>query len=436
MRAQDILQYIDSLENVIKSQTGREKVLSLLNLSDSMFVISFDKGIATIEQAEREAWKNNDSLFISQTNLELAEKYINYYDLDLAEPCLHVALAYSCDNYILKYDIYRLLAYLNLNSGKVDTSFLYCEKALEAADSLGRKALYVDVLHNMALLNRNRGCQEEALRGFKEAVVLYYEIDDSLSAARSLNNIAMIYFARKQYDEAMSVFNELMPFFERSGEYEDLSMLYNNVSMICSEYNGNIDTAEIFLEKAKHYANINNDSLMMVDIWLNEGNLYLKKGEYDSAFGTFENALCLASRLHYNEGLAASYFHVAKGYCLLGDYANAFNNIMLCMGIEGMAGAYVYTPLLKTDLLMCYAHLGKYDSLESELARGVKDYNKLLSERQELEKNGEDAIKFGEENEALKAKVIELQYVAAGLATLLVALLIYTIISGRPKKEK
>ena len=275
MKAQDILQTIDSLDSVAKNQEGIEKIVTMLELAEYLNEISFDECISMVEKAEHEARKINHNLFISQTNLELGEYYIKHYDLDLAEPYLRIALENSGDKYYLKYDAYYSLGYLYRSFGNVDTASYYFEKSLETAQWLGEKELCADAINNIALLNRDKGDQEEALRGFEESVMLYYEINDSLYAARSLNNIAMIYYARKQYDEALSIFNDLIPFFEKEGVYRDLSRTYSNLGMIISEYTNDMDSAMNLFVKAKDYACIGNDSLEMVDILLNEGEVFM-----------------------------------------------------------------------------------------------------------------------------------------------------------------
>jgi len=440
LNAQDILQYIDSLENVAKNQEGEAKILTLLDISDSLMVLSFDDGVAKIEQAGREALKIRDSLLYAEANLELAEKYIKRFDLDLAESYLQIALENvdmeSEDALFLKYDICTYLAYINLRSGLVDTAIFYYEKSFGVAQLLDEKGLCADVVNNIAILNRNRGNQIEAYKGFERAVGLYYEVNDSLYAARALNNIAMLYYARQQYDEALSIFKDLIPFFEREGEYKDLSMTYSNLGLISSDYKEDIDSAMILLDKARYYANLANDSLKMVDITLNEGDLFMKTGDFEKAFDNFEKAKQLATRLLYNEGLAATYYHLAEGDYLLGNYYDAIDNIKMCMTIEERNGVRLYTPMFKSHLAVCYAHVGMYDSLEEYLNRRESDYNDLLNEKNQMHSDSEEVESLRVDNAELKDRVNRLKYAVAGLSTLLVVLAIYTIVSGRSRKEK
>lgn len=437
LKAQESFPVIDSLEEAAANQKGKERVKTLLALSEKMKDISLYKSVLKAELAEKEAQKTGDSQLIALANLELAKAYIDCYDFDLAEPCLRKALE-KCDKneYELKCSICLKMGYVFLKAGDVDTAAVYYEKTLEAAQLSGDNKSYADAVHNLAVISRNKGDNDYAMRGFEKAVDLYKALNDSLSVARNLNDIALLYLADNQFDKSFAMLSELVPFFERNGEYKDIARSYSNMGLIKSRYTGDIDTSIVFFEKAKYYANLDGDSLMLVDILLNEGDIYLMLNDTDKAFANFEEAKRLATRLMFYEGLSATYVRLAEGNFLIGEYTKSEECIRACMEIEDKNGMYLYTPLMKPYLIMDYAHLGKYDSLESELARGVKDYNRLLSERQELEKNGEDVIKFSKENEELKAKVTKLQYVAVGLATLLVALFIYTIISGRPKKEK
>lgn len=144
----------------------------------------------------------------------------------------------------------------------------------------------------------------------------------------------------------------------------------------------------------------------------------------------------MSTRLFYNEGLTATYYHLAKGEYLLGNYAEAIDDMLLCAELEESVGAYLYTPLFKSDLLMCYAHLGLYDSLEAELNRKEIDYNNISVDKLRLEKDVIELPAIRENVESMKSTITKYRYVIVGLVTLLVVLAIYTIVSGRPKKEK
>lgn len=437
LKAQESFPVIDSLEEAAANQKGKERVKTLFALSEKMKDISLYKSVLKAELAEKEAQKTGDSQLIALANLELAKAYIDCYDFDLAEPCLRKALE-KCDKneYELKCSICLKMGYVFLKAGNVDTAAVYYEKTLDAAQLSGDNKSYADAVHNLAVISRNKGDNDSAMRGFEKAVDLYKALNDSLSVARNLNDIALLYLADNQFDKSFAMLSELVPFFERNGEYKDIARSYSNMGLISLSMVADVDTALVLFSKARHFADLANDSLMMVDILLNECDLFLMNYQTDRVFANLEEAEHISKRISYYEGLTAVYVRFVEVYYLVDEFLKSKEYIWLCRETEEKIGAFLYTPLLKPYLMRCYANLGEYDSLDMELTRREEDYNRLLSERQEFEKNGEDVIKFGKENEELKAKVTKLQYVAVGLATLLVALFIYTIISGRPKKEK
>ena len=122
-------------------------------------------------------------------------------------------------------------------------------------------------------------------------------------------------------------------------------------------------------------------------------------------------------------------------YYLIDEFVKSIDYIRLCREIEEKTGVFLYTPLLKPYLMRCYANLGLYDSIAAETQRYEQNYHDLLTEKNELEQIAEDVSVLEEENEELQYENTKLRYVVAGLATLLVVLAIYTIVSGRPKKE-
>ena len=428
---------IDSLEDLSKTQKGEAKVNTLLALSEEMMAISFDESIAVAELAEKEARKTNDMNLVAKACFAQAEAYYKRYDYDLAETSLREAMRnVAQDDDKTKLKIYKRLASVSLRAGNADTAALYYEKSRYLAQMIGDKLEYADAINNLALIDRNKGNQEEAMKGFEEAVGLYYEVNDSLSAARSLSNVAMLYFAKNQYEDALSILEKLVPFFERTGENKDLARNYSNLGLISLNTIANIDTALVYFGKARHYADLANDSLMMVDIMLNECDLFLMNGQIDNAFANLNEVERISARLSYYEGLTATYVRYAEVYYLIDEFVKSIDYIRLCRETEEKTGVFLYTPLLKPYLMRCYANLGAYDSIAAETQRYEQNYHNLLAEKNELELIAEDLPALEEENENLQYQNTKLRYVVAGLATLLVVLAIYTIVSGRPKKEK
>lgn len=428
---------IDSLEEAAKQQSGGLKISTLQSLSKELDNLSIDEGIVVLEQAVQEAQLTRDKHLIAQTNYDLADAYFKNYDFDLAERCLRQALA-NCgkDDDKLNCDICSKIGYIHIKTGNVDTAAFYFEQSCKTAQALDDKAAYANAVHNLALISRDKGDIIAARKGFEKAVGLYYEINDSLSAARNLSNVALLYLTDKQYDEAYSRLSALMPFFERAGMYDDLARAYSNMGLICSRKDPDLDTAMLFLEKAKHYATLANDSLMMVDVLLNEGDLYLMQGQLGQAFSNFDNAMQLSVRLGLNESMTATYVRLAEGHYIEGNYDKALEDINLCMAKEKETGTFLYTPLLKPLLLRTYAHLGEYDSLDAEIVRGDKRYDELLAEKQQLENEVGDYDAVSDENEQLTAKIHKMRYVLAGLATLIAVLALCLVLSGTAKKEK
>lgn len=436
-KAQTDFHAIDSLEDAAKRQEGEEKIRTLLSLSKEMRTLSFDDGVAVLEEAKEEAQRIGNKSLISRTNLDLAEAYIDNYDFDLAEPCLRRTLA-SCgsDDEDLVCGACTKIGYIHLKTGNLDTAAYYYEKSLKVAQSSGDKSAYANAVHNLAVISRDKGNREAAMKGFEEAVEIYYEINDSLSAARNLSDIALLYLADNQYEESYNRLSVLMPFFEKKGEYNDLARSYSNLGLISLSTVADADTALLLFDKARHYAVLANDSLKMVDIMLNESDLYLIKGQIDSAFLNLEETERISSRLSYYEGLTATYVRLSEAYYIIDDFVKSKEYFWLCSKTEQKIGANLYTPLLKPYLMRCYAHLKEYDSIALQTQWYEQDYNELLAEKMELEQDMEDMALLEESKDALEAENVRLRYVVAGLVTLLVVLAVYTLVSGRSRKEK
>ena len=90
--AQSEMRTIDSLEQAVASQKGREKVETMLELSKAFYDVSFDDCISVGEAAIAESKKLKDKSLEAEAHYKLGVRYMYHYDLDLSRTQLTEAL--------------------------------------------------------------------------------------------------------------------------------------------------------------------------------------------------------------------------------------------------------------------------------------------------------------------------------------------------------
>ena len=83
--AQDEMRVIDSLENVMAKQEGREKVLTMIELSKAFFDFSFDDCVNWSEKAIQFSQDIGDVELEADAYFSLGINYGYHSDLDLAQ---------------------------------------------------------------------------------------------------------------------------------------------------------------------------------------------------------------------------------------------------------------------------------------------------------------------------------------------------------------
>ena len=102
--AQTEMQTIDSLKQAIASQSGREKVKTMLELSRVFYDVSSDDCISVGEAAIAESKKLKAKSLEAESCYKLGVRYMYHYDLDLSRSELQKALQMIPEDEFKKID--------------------------------------------------------------------------------------------------------------------------------------------------------------------------------------------------------------------------------------------------------------------------------------------------------------------------------------------
>lgn len=428
---------IDSLIELEHSQNGQEKIETQMRLADVFVDLSFDEALSFLEKGEKLANKYG----LTQTEAEIvykkAELYYMQNDIDLSEKYTRQALAMLSDtNIIMKMSIYRDLAYLKLYFENVDSAFFYYREAMKLAEQAKDTIEQADMLNNMAYLYSQQGEPDTALAYFYEAKSLYSIMGDTLSELQAENNIALMYYYSQCYDEAMKIYSRICPLLEEYGDLESLSSLYLNKGLLVSEIYPDSDSSYIYFNKALESAYSVGNDFVAAEALRELAELYLKKGDFEKSLENFTNSLEISQKKSNVDGELTALCGMGQVYYYRCEYLKAIEKMLMVRELEEKSSIDKCTPMVQRILILSYAKLGMFGKLEEEIGLLIEKGSSTLISNSILQAQIASMESDLERLTDIEKKYVREKYVAAGLATLLVALLIYTIISGRPKKEK
>ncbi|MCH8903527.1 MAG: tetratricopeptide repeat protein [Bacteroidetes bacterium] len=262
------------------------------------------------------------------------------------------------DTFRLKLFIEIANESLRLNYKDITNSSLYAEFALNEVELLHyqrstRGAIGESFVNLKAL--------DEAMRYYKQLMILFAKINDKHKAATVFNNIGHIYYVRKDYLTALDYFEKAL-----SRDPNHAKAHYNRG--LIYYFNGKLDLA---MEDFDEAIAINRE---FYSAYYNRGIIYFEQNKLDDAISDFSYTLKnfpLHWNAHYNRGLAffkqERYYYAMwdldKVIKLQPDFPDAYNTKANIYFLHEKFDTSIifYSMALKRDstLLMAYYNRGK-----------------------------------------------------------------------------
>lgn len=385
---------VDSLQEAYATQEGRDKVLTMIELTWDFYDVSFDDCIDWGEKAVKEANRLGYKDLEAKANYVLGIQYAYHADLDLARQYLQESYnqfdALS-DTKNAFESLWHLATY-ELTLGSIDTAYVVYERALPLSQQLNDTSASAYVLVNMGLVWYQRDRHEIAFQYFDKAKRMFESIGDERMAIRMGNNMATICAENGQAAEALALFWSVIPKLEELGDYYHLLNVCSTIGVIYENEIVDYDSAMYYLEKALAYAEMPMRSKESEVLALNEksetmvemANVMLKLGESQAALAKYEEALGLAEKNAYLHGQMEACLGLGMEYGRLGQAAKSLQYFRRFFELEKASGVMMMRPSARKALAMDYARLGMYDELEAELADLADGYEGLLRENADI----------------------------------------------------
>lgn len=390
--AQEDTHVVDSLRCVLSSQEGRDKVLTMIELTWEFYDISYDDCLDWGENAIKEAHNLGFADLEADATYALGMQYGFHGDLDLAQVKLKEAFRQheTIGNEAKAFEDLWNQARFEQKNGNVDTSLLIYEKVLLYAKKRNDSFAMAQTYCNMAVIQHQKCDFVQAEENMKNSLDIFKSGNDTVLALRTEADIASIYMDCGRTLEARKIFNDVIPQMETIGDYVQLLSVYENYGRLLVKDLKDFDSARYYYEKAYSIAELLDENGIKVPVsdkvhlLVELGNSDYNQGNYKTAIEKYKEAFDLAEANVYNAGKMQACLGLGSAYSCLAMPSESLYYLNLFFDLEGKSGITITHSSMRLPLMLNYARLGKFDELESELTVFEEEYKGILRENEDI----------------------------------------------------
>lgn len=390
--SQEETRVVDSLLRVLDHQEGREKVLTMIELTWEFYDISYDDCIDWGEKAINEAQNQCFKDLEADAMYALGMQYGYHGDLDLSQEKLREAfrLHEIVGNEARAFEDLWNQARFEQKKGNIDTSFQIYEKVLVYAEKRQDSIAMAQVYTNMAIIQHQKNDFVQAEKNLKKCFDIYNSIHDTVWVLRTETNMAGIYMEWGQYSEAKRLFLDAIPKMEAIGDYGILVSVYKNYGQLFVKQTMDFDSAKYYFEKSYSIVELLEENEIKVpitdkvNILVELGNSDYNQDNYLDAVEKYKEAFDLAESSAYYAGQLQACMGLGTAYSCLTKPSESLYYLNLFFELEEKSGITIAHSSMRLSLMLNYARLGKFAELESELSDFEEDYNGILRENVDI----------------------------------------------------
>ena len=378
---------VDSLQAVLATQEGREKVLTMIELTWDFYDVSFDDCIDWGEKAIKEANVLGFKDLEAKANYVLGLQYAYHGDLDLAKEYLYQ----SFNQYISIGDTENAfeslwdIATFELTLGNVDTSLKVYEDALAIADEDFYSAR-AHIYYNMAIIWNSKGEYITALNYFVQAKQLFEFIEADRMATRVDYEIASIKCNRGFSKEAKEVFLETLPKLSEYGDYYIALNICKQLGDYFSNESVNYDSALCYYNRAIEFSQkpiMNKEDEVSIakdlsSVMVGLANVFARQGNVTEAVIKYNEALESAEKMNFQYGQMEACSGLVELYSNMGQAKKSLQYYERYAELEKSSGITLKRSALRRYLVMDYARLDRFDDMNTLLGE-FEDENMALA---------------------------------------------------------
>lgn len=378
---------VDSLQDVLATQEGCEKVKTMMELTWEFYDISFDDCIAWGEKAIKEANALGFDDLEAKANYVLGIQYAHHADLDLAKDYLRqsYALNETLTDTANMFEALWSMATYEMILGNVDSAIIVYDNALQLAEQLNDSLSCAYIFSNLAIICYRKDDFVAALDYCFQSRKISKELGMKQLEIQASTNIALIYSEIGKPLKAKNMFEELLPDLEAEDDYYVLQTTCKNLGSLYAHEIINYDSAMRYFEKSMYYADcqvekkIDQNLMRMLksDVLSEMAFVSHNRGNDEEALKNYSKALALAEKELYISGQMTACIGLGTIYAQMGKAKESMQFFDRFSELETMVDATTIRASIRLPLILDYARLGRYDDLETTL-RDIDDERAAL----------------------------------------------------------
>ena len=213
-----------------------------------------------------------------------------------------------------------------LNNEDISQSLNYSKQARELAIELGYKNGLAYAQKNIGLAEYYQGNYKFVLEQWTQSLKTFESIQDTLGIANMVNNLGAVYYSQGSNEKAIDYYLRSLSISEKLKDPLRIVSALGNIGGLYGDNPRDYDKALDYYDQIKQYLPILNDEQITTSYLIGVGEIYGKKGDYESALKFLEEALLI------NEN-TSDYAHnltlIGKFEFLRGNKEKAINNLNL-----------------------------------------------------------------------------------------------------------
>jgi tetratricopeptide (TPR) repeat protein len=250
------------------------------------------------------------------------------------------------NGYINKALVYR-------NSGRYDEAIKANRWALVQFVQCGYKPGYSSVYNNIAVIHWTMSNHSTAQYYYYQSLKISEELKDDRGIARALNNIGVVNLEQKHYDKALHYYNRCYDIMERLHDENGMGDCLNNIGSVY-QTRSNYDLAIANYQRCAEINKKLGDKRDVSSALHNIGLVYFDMGQYKEALGYYHQSLIIDEKLGDIAGIIVTHTNIADCYIKMKMYHAA-----LKYAKESLTMALAFN--MKTEIMNSYELLYKIE---------------------------------------------------------------------------
>lgn len=260
--------------------------------------------------------------------------------------------------------------------GDIDKAVKAAIGALNTARQLKDEMKESGMLNNLATYHQDQGNFEEALRYYRQSLVISQKRKDDYGIGLTLGNIGTLY-GSKNRDSSVYYYKRSLPYLKKIEDHEGrigaLGWMMNNIGSSFEEA-GNIDSAFHYYFKSMELRESINHVLGQYLVLHDIGELYYKQGEPKKALTYLERSIKIGRENGFKYGLDDSYLERSEILESQGEFKSALKDYRKATELkDSLINEKNRKMIMRQSLQYEYAKKKIADSVEFAKAAEIKD---------------------------------------------------------------